>query len=316
MSSLTDLPELVGFFSYARSDDENSDMALSLLRKRIRSELRLQLGRELRLWQDTEAIPHGRLWEGEIKKAIAESAFFIPIVTPSAVNSSYCRMELEAFLGRESELARDDLIFPIHYIRVPALANENQRSRDNMLKIIHARHCPDWTKIRLDDVASPGVRKQIARFCEDIVEALRKHRPSLPGPAVEPVLKNEQRSLNAAQEWPAVRDSCDPSLLLLFEQRFDGTPYAADARELRKAVDAADRRRRIAELERCIAELEKRREACGVSLATKERIYKVARPHELSQRLKEAQALSEGKKGEIQRKINKLHLEIAKLRWP
>src|SRR5260370_5563623 len=119
MSSLADLPELVGFFSYARSDDENSDQALSLLRRRIRSELRLQLGRELRLWQDTDAIPLGTLWEGEIKRAIAESTFFIPIITPSAVNSTYCRMEFEAFLDRESELVRSDLVFPVLYIQVP-----------------------------------------------------------------------------------------------------------------------------------------------------------------------------------------------------
>jgi hypothetical protein len=61
MSSLAELPELVGFFSYSRSDDEHSDKALSLLRKRIRNELRLHLGPELRLWQDTEAIAHGAL---------------------------------------------------------------------------------------------------------------------------------------------------------------------------------------------------------------------------------------------------------------
>src|SRR6266478_1764595 len=174
MSSLADLPELVGFFSYARSDDENSDKALSSLRKRIRNELRLQLGRELRLWQDTEAIPHGTLWKYQIHKAIAESAFFIPVITPSAVNSSYCRMEFEAFLDRESELRRDDLVFPILYIRVPALANEDQCSRDHVLKIIHARQYADWTKIRLDDLGSPEVGKQIARFCEDIVGALHK----------------------------------------------------------------------------------------------------------------------------------------------
>jgi hypothetical protein len=54
MSSLADLPDLVGFFSYSRSDDDHSDGALSLLRERIRKELRMQLGRELRLWQDIE----------------------------------------------------------------------------------------------------------------------------------------------------------------------------------------------------------------------------------------------------------------------
>jgi hypothetical protein len=153
MSSLADLPHLVGFFSYSRSDDEHLDDALSLLRKRVRSELRLQLGRELRLWQDIEAIPLGTLWESQIRAAIAESAFVIPIVSPSAVNSSFCRMEFEAFLFREAELGRDDLVFPILYIPVPGLANVDQHGRDEVLKIIHARQYADWTEIRLDDAA-------------------------------------------------------------------------------------------------------------------------------------------------------------------
>jgi hypothetical protein len=35
MSSLADLPELVGFFSYSREDDEGAFGALSALRERI-----------------------------------------------------------------------------------------------------------------------------------------------------------------------------------------------------------------------------------------------------------------------------------------
>src|SRR5260221_7476555 len=75
-----ELPELVGFFSYSRKDDEYSNGILSRLRASIHDELRLQLGRDIRLWQDTAAIPHGTLWEEEIRRAIAESTFFIPIV--------------------------------------------------------------------------------------------------------------------------------------------------------------------------------------------------------------------------------------------
>jgi len=59
MSSLADLPELVGFFSYSREDDADSRGALSALRGRIQGELRGQLGRtakSFRLWQDKEAI--------------------------------------------------------------------------------------------------------------------------------------------------------------------------------------------------------------------------------------------------------------------
>ena len=81
LPALTDLPELVGFFSYSRDDDRDSEGGLTLLRRRIQSELRGQLGRSektLRLFQDAEAIPPGTLWEGEISGAIEQSAFFYP----------------------------------------------------------------------------------------------------------------------------------------------------------------------------------------------------------------------------------------------
>jgi hypothetical protein len=91
MSSLAELPELVGFFSYSREDDEDSDGALSRLRDRIHRELGSQLGRarqNFRLWQDKSAIAHGALWESEIKGAVAQSVFFIPIVTPTKYSRS------------------------------------------------------------------------------------------------------------------------------------------------------------------------------------------------------------------------------------
>jgi hypothetical protein len=42
MSSLADLPELVGFFSYSRRDDEHSQGSLSRLRARMPIHLQLQ----------------------------------------------------------------------------------------------------------------------------------------------------------------------------------------------------------------------------------------------------------------------------------
>jgi TIR domain len=116
MSSLAELPELVGFFSYSREDDEDAHGALSALRERIQRELRSQLGRSrnsFRIWQDKEAIASGKLWKAEITTAIGQSAFFIPIITPTVVGSKYCRFELESFLVRETALGRNDLIFPI-----------------------------------------------------------------------------------------------------------------------------------------------------------------------------------------------------------
>src|SRR5579864_3121855 len=157
MSSLADLPELVGFFSYSREDDEDSHGALSALRTRIQGELRGQLGRTaktFRLWQDKEAIPSGTLWETEIKNAVRQAVFFIPIITPTVIASPYCRFELESFLEREAKLGRDDLVFPILYIEVPALEDAGRRQNDPVLSLIAKRQYVDWSEFRYLEVNS------------------------------------------------------------------------------------------------------------------------------------------------------------------
>jgi hypothetical protein len=174
MSSLAELPDLVGFFSYSRRDDEHSDGALSRLRARIHSELRLQLGRELRLWQDTAAIPEGTVWGDEIKRAIAESVFFIPIVTPSAVGSKNCRLEFESFVKREASLGRNNLIFPLIYVRVPALEKEELWFQDEVLTTIGTRQYIDWQKFRHRNFSDPDIAEKIEQYCTNIVEALRQ----------------------------------------------------------------------------------------------------------------------------------------------
>ena len=177
MSSLADLPEVIGFFSYSREDDEAFEGTLSALRDAIQRELGAQLGRSratFRLWQDRAAIAPGQLWESEIKAAVEQAVFFIPIVTPRAVNSRYCKFEFEAFLAREQALGRTDLVFPLLYIRVPALENEAQWREDPVLSIIGKRQYVDWRPLRHLDVRTTTVREQIEHFCDKIVEALRE----------------------------------------------------------------------------------------------------------------------------------------------
>jgi len=177
MSSLAELPELVGFFSYSREDDEDSQGALSALRDRIQRELRVQLGRStktFRLWQDKEAIASGKLWEEEIKTAVGQAVFFIPIITPTVVRSPYCRFELEAFLAREAELGRGDLVFPILYVQVPELEDIARQKNDPVLSIIAKRQYLDWRELRHRDVHSENVKEMVARFCAQIGDALRQ----------------------------------------------------------------------------------------------------------------------------------------------
>ena len=174
MSSLAELPELVGFFSYSREDDEDSHGALSALRERIQRELRGQLGRSIRLWQDKEAIASGKLWEEEIKTAVGQAVFFIPIITPTVVRSPYCRFELEAFLAREAELGRGDLVFPILYVQVPELEDIARQKNDPVLSIIAKRQYLDWRELRHRDIHSSNVMEVVERFCGQIGDALRR----------------------------------------------------------------------------------------------------------------------------------------------
>jgi len=177
MATLAQLPELVGFFSYSREDDEDSGGALSALRDRIQRELRGQLGRSkstFRLWQDKEAIAPGKLWETEIKTAAAQAVFFIPIITPTVVRSRYCKFELESFLDREAELGRSDLVFPILYINVPELEDPGEREKDPVLTIIAKRQYLDWREFRHREVQSMDVKEAVERFCAHICIALRR----------------------------------------------------------------------------------------------------------------------------------------------
>jgi TIR domain len=181
MSSLADAPDLVGFFSYSREDDEDSGGRLSKLRERIQAELRGQLGRtktDFRLWQDKTAIAHGKLWENEIKSAIAESVFFIPIITPTAVRSNNCKFEFDSFLAREKELGRNDLVFPILYIPVPALADDRWRD-DPLLAIIGSRQYEQWQHLRHFGALTPEVALRVEKFCANICRALHEPRLSL-----------------------------------------------------------------------------------------------------------------------------------------
>jgi hypothetical protein len=182
MSSLADLSDLVGFFSYSREDDQGSRGALSALRDAIQSELSAQLGRshaDFRVWQDKAAIPLGTLWENQIREAINQSAFFVPIVTPRALRSQHCAFEFESFLAREAELGRDDLVFPILYIPVPALEDEKLWRQDPVLKIVGTRQYLDWRDLRHQEHNSPEVRQKVERFCRNISNALRKPWVSL-----------------------------------------------------------------------------------------------------------------------------------------
>jgi hypothetical protein len=249
MSSLAELPDLKGFFSYSRRDDEHSQGSLSRLRAQIFNELRLQLGHDFKLFQDTVAIAEGTDWEDEINIAISNSVFFIPIVTPSSVASKHCRLEFQAFLDREEALGRKNLIFPLLYVRVPALEREELWRQDPLLGIIGRRQYFDWQRFRHRSFMEAEISEKIEQFCRNIVESLQQ-------PWVSPADRRAAEEAKAEQIAEQVRrdreekdrQQADAEARLKAEQQRRAVEEAeaqrmADQDEKRQQADAGFRQK-------------------------------------------------------------------------
>ena len=250
MSSLADLPHLVGFFSYSREDDVGSKGGLSELRDAIQAKLSAQLGRsqtDFRIWQDKAAISLGALWEKEIAQGIKRSAFFIPIVTPRALRSQHCSFEFQAFLARETELGREDLVFPILYIPVPALEDERLWRDSPVLKIVATRQYLDWRDLRPRGLDEPEVRTKIIHFCRNISSAL--HKSWVPPHERQRRAEEEARQRREEeQRREAVR--LEAARLAQEERRRRGAEAAQRAEELERTRIAEEEARRHAADER------------------------------------------------------------------
>ena len=258
MASLADTPDLVGFFSYSREDDEGSGGRLSKLRERIQEELRAQLGRtkmDFRLWQDKTSIAHGELWEDNIKRAVSEFVFFIPIITPTTVKSRYCKFEFETFLAREKELDRSNLVFPILYIPVPALMGDRWRE-DPLLAIIGSRQYEQWQNLRHLDTSSIEVALRVEKFCENICKALQQ-------PWLSPKERQEAEARRAADE--------ERRRAAQAQQAAEDERRRLEAEAQRAADEERLRQEKLQEEARRVAEEERRRAAQAQQAAEDER---------------------------------------------
>jgi hypothetical protein len=70
--------------------------------------------------------------------------------------------------------SRNDLIFPILYITVAALANEASWRASPVLSIIARRQYFDWRPERHLEIQSTAARSKVEAFCRNIVDALNQ----------------------------------------------------------------------------------------------------------------------------------------------
>jgi len=165
----------IGFWSYTSSDDKSSRGRLSQLRRLLADELQLLIGRnqQVHVWQDVAAIPHGTDWLKEIHKALDQTSFFIPIVTPAFLESEMCCQEVLRFHQRQQDLGRDDLIFPFHYIDIADI-QDHEVHDPAVLALLKSRQRIDFSPLRHRSPESEDVATSLNVLAKAIRAALRR----------------------------------------------------------------------------------------------------------------------------------------------
>ena len=184
MTTGRDRLQPIGFLSYARQDDERSGRQLFELRRLLSDELQVLYGRqEIKIFQDVAAIPPGARWQQMITEAIANSTFFIPILTPSFAESEFCCFEIRMFLEREAELNRlhpelagQSRIFPIRYIPF-----EHANAYDpEVIDLLAERQTFDFAELRIIDPLSQPARNARKELAESINRLLQIRVQAVP----------------------------------------------------------------------------------------------------------------------------------------
>lgn len=199
----------VGFWSYTRRDDELSRRRLSELKSLIEGELQAQLGQKVHIFQDVSTISHGARWEEETRRALDNSTFFIPILTPSYLQSQWCCKEARIFLERQQrlfqtypDLPQTSRIFPIHYIDV----TEAEAADESIHETLKALQWFDFVEMRHLGLDPPEVRKSVSRFATSLCHLLRirvEAAAPLPAPAFAPPPIAAGAAARAAPPAPA-----------------------------------------------------------------------------------------------------------------
>lgn len=244
----------IGFWSYARQDDESSRGRLSSLRSLLQSELQQQYGRDpIQIFQDVSAIPPGAEWEASITGALDNTTFFIPIITPAFIQSEFCCREFTIFLAREKLLREQhqalrahSRIFPISYLTI----DDNTEAYDPVVvRELRKRQSLDFRDLRLKDYQQEAVSLELAKLASRINQILNIR--------VDEPLSEEAKAEEAAKRRRETRTSKAAEA-----DRQEAERLRQDSED---AEDAEAERNRAAreELERHRREAEARRRAQG-----------------------------------------------------
>lgn len=166
---------VAGFWSYSHDDDERDGNAVVRLAARVQDEYALVTGEALTLFVDRTQLSWGDEWRHRIDSALAETTFFIPVITPLYFKRDECRRELLSFAGQAESLGAIELIMPILYIDVPGLTESDP---DEVRALVARMQYSDWRELRLSDESSSEYRRGVNSLALKLAEINSRYEQS------------------------------------------------------------------------------------------------------------------------------------------
>lgn len=168
-------------FSYAQFDDAFESGALSGLRVALARTLQFVSGGAVAIFQP-EADPQPGQQIAELTaQSLRAAVLLVAVLTPGYFRDAGCRNVLTAFLERERELGRNDLVLAIQYMPVAALADP-EAAGDPLAGELAQRKIVNWQSLRGRDSSDSLVRHELERIAGRIVAVLDELRRA-PAPA-------------------------------------------------------------------------------------------------------------------------------------
>jgi hypothetical protein len=134
-------------------------------------EYNLLSGEPLQLFVDRKDIAWGQQWRERINSSLAETTFFIPIITPRYFVRAECRREMLEFAAKAKMLGVEELLLPILYIEVSDLYPENP---DEAIALVARTQYVDWHTSRLLDPSSREYRTAVNALARRLLDIARR----------------------------------------------------------------------------------------------------------------------------------------------
>ncbi|WP_137843107.1 toll/interleukin-1 receptor domain-containing protein [Microbacterium sp. 2FI] len=155
------------FWSYAHADNEREQGRILRLADLVKAEFELLTGTTIEIFTDKVEIRWGDDFREKLEEALQETAFFIPILTPTYFVRDECRKEISQFVRSATSLGLNQLLLSVRYIPVPDLREE---SADKLKATAAKMQYEPWDALRLLDEGSAEHRAAVHRLASRLVE--------------------------------------------------------------------------------------------------------------------------------------------------